>query len=173
MAVVKLEEASESDGSIFETDTIIDVEVKEIATRDVPGRDGKPSWSKFEFKFLIKGVPTYVEAEYGALVGTPIWGSVSTRFSTHPDNKLRQWAEALLNMGELPAGFELDTDMLLGRRARAITTQYKKRDGGVGHQVGGLLVSATATATPTEPWSSAAATSAPLQTNPWGDEAPF
>lgn len=169
MPVLKLEETADSDWAILPVDSIIDVEVEDISDREVPGRDGKEGWVKLEFKFLIKGVPTHLEAEYGSLVGSRIWGSVSKRLSTHPDNKLRQWAESLLNMGEFPTGFELDTDMLIGRRARAVIVQYKKRDGSFNHQVGGLLPVATTPSTPAgaDPWSSAA----PSPT--FTDEPPF
>lgn len=181
MPVVKLEEAENAEWAILDPDTIIEVEVEDITTRDVPGKDGKSGWSKFEFKFIIKGVPTHAEEEFGSLVGTRIWGSVGTRFSTHPDNKLRQWAVALLNMGDFPPGFELDTDMLIGRTARGVVRQYQKRDGSYNHQIGALLPPVTATSAPADPWSTLAiapATSTftpapPAQASFFPDDAPF
>lgn len=120
-------------------ETIVQLVVEEIELRDVPGKDGKAGWQKFSFKFKILGLPTAIEDEYASLIGTPIWGSVGAKFTIHPDNKLRQWSEALLDIGELDAGFELDTDMLIGRKARGVTGTYPKRDGGRNHDVKGLL----------------------------------
>jgi hypothetical protein len=140
MPVYKLEETEATDDwAILPEDTIVEVEVEDITEREVPGKDGREGWTKLEFRFRINAIPTDLEADYGSLVGSKIWGSVGARFTEHPDNKLRPWAQALLNMGELTVGFELDTDMLIGRKARGITSQYKKRDGSFNHQIGGLL----------------------------------
>jgi hypothetical protein len=137
MPVYKLEEAT-----TFETlpvDTIIQVEVEDIEERFVEGKNGKEGWNKLEFKFLITGLPSALQDQYGSLIGSRIWGSVSARFTVHADNKLRQWCEALLGMSVDEPGFELDTDILKTRKARAIISQYTKRDGTAAHQVAGLL----------------------------------
>jgi hypothetical protein len=146
MATFTLQENNDSVYGVLPVDTIIEVEVEDVSQREVPGRDGKEGWTKLEFKFLIKSVPTALEDEYGSLVGSRIWGSVGARFTEHPDNKLRQWSEALLNLGSLTVGFELDTDMLIGRRARGQVGQYNKRDGSQQHQIIGLLPLAAAMA---------------------------
>lgn len=46
--------------------------------------------------------------------GQDIWGDTSTRFNSHPECRLKQWAEAILGM-HLAPHFRLDTDMLLDR----------------------------------------------------------
>ena len=139
-------------------DAIILVEVLKVEDKVVPGKDGKDDWTKLEFTFKIVDVPTALEAQYGILIGTKVWGSVSSRFTGNPDNKLRQWAESLLGLGELTEGFELDTDVLVGRKARAVIGQYKKRDGSAQHQVVGLLPMAA----PVAALAPAAASSSPL-----------
>lgn len=139
MARFTLEETAGGDFLTLPEETVIQVAVETVEEREVPGRDGNPGWTKLSFRFKVLELPTALEAEYGVLIGTPIFGSVSARFTSHPDNKLRQWSEALLNIGELDPGFELDTDMLIGRKARAVTNTYKKKDGTLNHQVKGLL----------------------------------
>lgn len=119
-------------------DSIIKVEVESIEVREVEGKNGKPSWEKLEFKFKIVDVPTELANQgYNDLVGGSIWGSVGARLTDHPDNKLKQWAEALLGL-DLGIGFELDTEMLEGRQARAVTSTYQSKNG-PRHQVAGLL----------------------------------
>lgn len=121
---------------VLPPDSIVQVEVVEITEREVNGAKG--TWTKLEFKFNVIDVPDAMRDEYSEVVGGPIWGSVSARFSEHPDNKLRQWAEALFGI-ELSVGYELDTDDLIGKRARAAITNYTKRDGGKAHQVDTLF----------------------------------
>lgn len=137
MPVYKMEEAPTF--GVLPVDSIIQVEVEEITEKFVEGKNGKDGWTKLEFKFLITGVPSSLQAEYDTCVGSRIWGSVSARFTDHADNKLRQWAEALLGVTVSDPGFELDTDILVGRKARAVVSQYEKRDGSKAHQVAGLL----------------------------------
>lgn len=146
MPVYKMEEAQTF--GVLPVDTIIQVEVEELTEKFVEGKDGKDGWSKIEFKFLIRDVPSSLQDEFGSLIGTRIWGSVSARFTDHPDNKLRQWSEALLGISVSDPGFELDTDILVGRKARAVVSQYDKRDGTKAHQVAQLLPAAQ-TASPT------------------------
>jgi len=137
MPVYKMEEAT-----TFETlpvDAIIQVEVEDITEKFVEGKNGKEGWNKLEFKFLITGLPSALQDQYESLIGSRIWGSVSARFTTHDDNKLRQWAEALLGISVNEPGFELDTDILVGRKARGVVSQYTKRDGTAAHQIAGLL----------------------------------
>jgi hypothetical protein len=136
MAKYTLEEAPEF--AVLPVDAIIQVTCTDLKEIHVPGKDGKDGWVKLEFTFNVDGVPSSLQDTCGMLVDTKIWGSVPARFTTHIDNKLRQWTTGLLGM-ELNEGFELDTDMLLNRKARAVIGQYKKSNGTFQHQVAGLL----------------------------------
>lgn len=138
MPKLTLEESKDLD--CLPEDSMIIIEVVEIAERHVPGRDGKDGWDKLEFKCVIKDVAPNLREDYSELIGTNIWGSTGMRFTTHPDNKLRQWSEALLDMGELDQGFELDTDILIGRKAKAVTGTYTKRGStSKRHEINGML----------------------------------
>lgn len=119
MAKITMEEYAEF--PVLAPDTIITVKVDEITIREMQGARGP--WQKAEFQFKILGVPS---AEYDNLIGQKIWGSVPFRFTESPDNKLRQWVEAIFGM-ELSAGFELDTDLLIGRECRAVISNYDKK----------------------------------------------
>lgn len=119
MAKIVMEEYEEF--PVLPQDSIITVKVDDITVKEMQGQRGP--WQKAEFKFKILGVPS---AEYDSLVGQTIWGSVPFRFTESPDNKLRQWVEAIFGM-ELSAGFELDTDLLIGREVRAVIANYDKK----------------------------------------------
>jgi len=125
----------EDDYLLLPENTLIGVKVSEIEVVEIPGKDGKKPWEKINFKFIIKSAP----AAYDAAVGSPIWGGIGFRFSLNPDNQLYQWVSALLGGLDLQVGFELDTDLLIGREAKALTTQYPKKNGGFGHRVDSLL----------------------------------
>lgn len=140
MAKFTVEDTGDNDFLTLPEDAIVQVLVDSVEERHVPGRDGKEGWDKLNFRFKILELPTSLEEQYSPLIGSTIFGSVSARLTNHPDNKLRQWAEALLDVGELEAGFELDTDMLVGRKARGVVGQWvRKSDQQVNHQIKGLL----------------------------------
>lgn len=172
MAKITMTEAQ--DLTVIPEDTVIKVAVDSTKIIDVEGQRGP--WQKIEFRFNITDAP----GEYSALVGTPIWGSVAFRLTESPDNKLKQWTEALFGI-ELSAGFELDTDMYIGRQARAIIANYDKKNGGKGHQVGSLLplkpssvsTPASAPATATVGASASTAGTPAVASGGWNDDPPF
>lgn len=163
MAKFTLEETAGGDFLTLPDDAIVQVIVDSTEVREATNKQGE-TWKKLNFRFKILDLPTSLEEEYGVLIGSTIFGSVSAKFTMHPDNKLRQWVEALLDM-ELDAGFELDTDMLVGRKARGVVGQWvRKTDNQVNHQIKGLLPLA-----PVAVGSSGSSAGANL----WGDEPPF
>lgn len=113
---------------VLPDNSIIYLKVDALAIKQVDGARG--AWEKAEFTFKMLGVQTLGDDSdpdlYDVLIGQKIWGSIPFRFSDNPENKLKQWTEALLGL-ELEAGFELDTDILLRREARGITSHYEKR----------------------------------------------
>lgn len=78
-------------------------------------------FSKWEWEFQINE---------GEFEGLKAWGDTEDRLTSHPDNKVRQWAETLLNK-TFAIGEGVDTDDLLGLPC-VITvdnTTYEKNDG--------------------------------------------
>lgn len=133
MAKITLEEAPEFD--VFPEETVLRVRVEENEIREFDGSNGK--WEKLNFKFKVVQV---FDPQYKHMEGIPIFGGVPFRLTDHEDNQLKQWVEALLGLDELGVGFELDTDDLVGREARAITGTYtKKGTTQVRHTVASLL----------------------------------
>lgn len=144
MAKFTLQEANNNFLTLPE-DAIIQVLVESIEERTATNAKTGESWDKLNFKFKIVELPSSLEEEFGVLVGSTIFGSVAAKLTSHPDNKLRQWAEALLDLGDLGGGFELDTDMLVGRKARGVVGNWvRTSDGSVNHQIKGLLPLAAA-----------------------------
>lgn len=165
MARITLEEQPEY--ALLPVDSILHLKVDECTVKDVQGRNG--DWQKLEFKFKILGIQATGDGSpvenYDSLIGGPIWGSVPFRLTDSPENRLRQWAEAIFGM-ELGLGFELDTDNFVRREVRGLTSQYEKRnkDPRTGlpfkaHQIESLLAmggAQPAQAAPAQnPWASA------------------
>lgn len=131
MAKITMTEVEEF--TILPADTVITVRVESSEVKPIKGAKG--DWEKLDIKFKIIDAPERFRDE---VVDAPIWGGVPFRLTEHPDNKLRQWCEALFGV-ELEIGFELDTDMLVGREAKAIVGNYPRKLGGEGHQVAALI----------------------------------
>lgn len=133
MPRITMEEAEEFD--VFPEETVIQVKVMDTEVREFDGRNGK--WEKLNFEFEVTKV---FDPSYKHMEGLKIFGGVPFRLTDHEDNQLRQWVEALFGLDSLDVGFELDTDDLKDREARAITGQYtKKGTTTVRHTVESLL----------------------------------
>lgn len=109
-------------------DSIVHVKVDKVDVIELDGKNGK--WEKLNIGFKVLGIQITGDgsdpARFDSMIGTTIFGSVPFRLNNSPDNQLRQWVEALLGM-ELGLGFELDTDLLERREARAIIGQYESK----------------------------------------------
>lgn len=138
MAKIILEEQPEF--VVLPPDSIIDLKVEEANVVEAQGRNG--SWQKVEFKFKVLGIQATGDGSpvenYDTVITSTIYGSCSARLTDSPENKLRQWCEAIFQM-PLEVGFELDTDMLIGRAVRGVTSQYQTKAGSDRHQVNALL----------------------------------
>jgi len=179
MAKIIVEE--QKDLTLLPIDSILHLKVDELTIRDVDGRHGK--WQKLEFKFKILGIQAIGDGspaeQYEDVIASPIWGSVPFRLTDSAENKLRQWAEAILGI-QLGVGFELDTDLFLNRECRGITTQYDKRTTNPAtgqpfkaHQIDALLsrgdLYSTPAQQPAQHWSPPA--QPPVQ-DPWASQQP-
>jgi len=128
MASITNQEAVEF--TVIPAESIISVTCEDITLKDVEGRNG--TWQKLEFQFRVDGVQAVGDGSMSAedlaaeVVGGKIWGSAPFRLVNTPENKLKQYVEALFGM-EIGVGFELDTDLLIGKKARALTATYEKR----------------------------------------------
>lgn len=70
---------------------------------------------KIEFAFVI-------EDPGGKFDGQRLWGDTSTVFSDNPNCRLFAWTQELFGQ-ELPKGFRLDTDDLVGKHCRVVVAQ--------------------------------------------------
>lgn len=128
MATITNQEAVEF--TVIPADSIIHVTCEDVTLKEIEGRNG--TWQKLEFQFRIDGVQAVGDGSMSTedlaneVVGGKIWGSAPFRLVNSPENRLKQYVEALFGM-EIGVGFELDTDLLLGKKARAVTTTYEKR----------------------------------------------
>lgn len=128
MATFTLQEPSGSnDGekrvyTLIPDDVELEAEVKKIEAKTKPftDDDGNPV-VKLEWTFKIIG---------GEHDGRQIWGETGSKFVKHADCKLYAWSAEVFG-AELPDGFTLDTDNLIGEQCRIVTghrTYTKKGD---------------------------------------------
>jgi hypothetical protein len=83
--------------------------------------DGSEVW-RMEFSFVIEDTQSPFD-------GTRIWGDTPVTFNSHPDCKLRAWAQEILGL-DMEPGFTLDTDQLVGLHCRVVVALRKyKKDG--------------------------------------------
>lgn len=177
MARIVVEEAQEF--TSFPKDTILHLKVENVEVREVQGNRGP--WNKLEWTFKILGIQATGDGSpvenYENQIAGQIWGSCSFKLTDHPENKLRQWAEAVLNVGELGIGFELDTDHFIGREVRGITSTYEKKakdkNGNpyIGQQVDALLPMGGGVPAQQAPAQDPWATPQPQSTNPYANQA--
>lgn len=122
MPVFELEESNYT-GPIPE-DEILRAQITGIKVVTKPFKDeNNEEIKRVEFAFVV----TQSGSQYD---GQKIWGDTPTRFNDHPDCRLRAWAQEALGGGELPKGFKLDTDALVGNEVRIVVAQKKyEKDG--------------------------------------------
>jgi len=178
MAKITLEE--QPDFLVFPPDTILELKIEECSVQTFTGPRGP--FDKLAFKFKILGIQAVGDGspveKYEEMITETIFGSVPFKFTDNPENRLRQWAEAIFRQ-ELAVGFELDTDLFEGRTVRGLTSTYipKARAGetsrGPRHQVESLLPIGKVQLSAQVPEAPPVAVGA----NPWGDnqaeEPPF
>lgn len=104
-------EESEFSGYIPDGDriraTVTNIKQKEANwIDDATGQKAK----RVEFTFVLSGV----DREGQDQTGTKLWGETPMKFNTHPDCKLRNWAENLLGR-RLPPRYRLNTDELINK----------------------------------------------------------
>lgn len=175
MAKITLEEQPEF--LVFPDDSILELKIEECNIQTFNGPRGP--FDKLQFKFKILGIQALGDgspvATYESMLTDTIFGSVPFKLTDNPENRLRQWAEAIFRQ-ELSVGFELDTDLFEGRTVRGLTGSYEPKTQGDGprrrrHNVESLLPIGQVQQL------SVASNPAPAAANPWAgtqpEEPPF
>lgn len=119
MPVLILEESNYA-GPIPE-DEILPAKVSGVQQKTKPFTDDDGNAIiRMEFAFVV-------DDPGNAFDGQRLWGDTPTTFTTHPDCRLRAWAQELYGQ-ELPKGFILDTDDLKGMACRIVVAQKTYKD---------------------------------------------
>lgn len=108
-----LEESTGEEYEIIPEGTIVEAKVTKIQTVTTKMTDentGEPV-KQVEFTFVIQDEP-YVDRK--------AWGRTSTKFTTHENCRLRAWVTEIMAVNQLPTGFRLDTDALVGNQCRIV-----------------------------------------------------
>lgn len=123
MPIFEMQEPSSgggtSDRQPIPEDTILEGELLNVRVKEMPYKDddGKPV-ERTEFEFVI------TEDGYD---GRRLWGTTGTKLVDHPDCKLKAWSQEVFGQ-EFPPSYRLDTDILIGKRARLVVgyREYEK-----------------------------------------------
>lgn len=171
MAKITLEDQPEL--HTFPADSILELKIEECNIKTVQGDRG--DWEKLEFKFKILGIQAIGDGSpqhlYENWITNAIWGSTSARLTNAADNRLRNWAEAIFRQ-ELGLGFELDTDLFVGRKVRGLTSTYKTRNGHDRHQIDALLPFGGMATAGAPAQVGVAPPQAPVSADPWAAQPP-
>lgn len=108
----------------FPAESILHLKVDSIKEQVRTKKDGS-TYTRLQWVFIVQGIQVIGDgsdqANYSGMIDNKIFGSTTTFFSSSDRNQLKQWTEAILDIGPLQEGFELDTDLLVGRKCRGIT----------------------------------------------------
>lgn len=117
MPILNLEESKGFE--LLPEDSVIEVTVSNIETSEWTDPATAETRKNLNWTFTIN-TPGEWETKR-------IWGNTSLVFNTNPNCKLRNWSQSILNT-ELDSGFQLDTDDLIGRRARVVVGHKDGKD---------------------------------------------
>ena len=107
-----LEESTGVEYELIPDGTIVPAKVVEVKRETTKMKDqvtGDPV-EQIVFKFAL------LTDDYGE--GKVVWGRTSTKFSTHENCRLHAWVLEIMGVNELPAGFRLDLQDLVGNECR-------------------------------------------------------
>lgn len=126
MVALKLEKGVDReiipDSTAFEA-TVLSVEQKD--SRWLVNPDNESEGYKQELNFKVQ----LIDPNNDAYDKRWLWGSCTAWLSDSPQNKLRQWAIAILDLDLLPEGYILETDDFVGKQCRVIVEQWTSKDG--------------------------------------------
>jgi hypothetical protein len=111
----------------FEDGEILDAEVAKVSVKDAPWKtdDGVPD-KQVEFIFELPGYT--VPGKDGGTFTRRVYGNTSTVFSTSTKCKLRAWVTEIMAVDELPAGYRLELENLVGNPCRVMVDKKSWED---------------------------------------------
>lgn len=105
-------------------DTIIRCQLVEIKPKMINWNDKQTGEAKsrqmLEFWWQVKAPERFSARK--------LKGECDAKLTNHPDNRFRQWAEALLDR-QIPVGMGIDTDDIVGLTADVTVRHEKSKDG--------------------------------------------
>lgn len=112
----------------FQDGEMLDAEVAKVTLKDAPWKiEGTDEFDKqVEFVFDLPGYT--VPGKDGGTFTRRVFGQTSTVFSTSSKCKLRAWVTEIMAVDELPAGYRLELENLVGNPCRVIVDKKSWED---------------------------------------------
>lgn len=111
----------------FDDGTILDAVVSKVSVEDAPWKtdSGIPD-KQVSFVFELPGYE--VPGRDGGTFTRRVFGNTSTVFSTSSKCKLRAWVTEIMAVDELPAGYRLELENLVGNPCRVLVEKNTWED---------------------------------------------
>lgn len=128
MTMFTLEEATElPEIPAFDDGSVLDAEVVSCKLVEAPFKDdeGNPV-KQVEFVFELPGHT--VPGSDGGTFTRRVYGNTPTTFSTSSKCKLRAWVTEIMSVDELPTGYRLELENLIGNPCKVILKKNSWED---------------------------------------------
>lgn len=128
MTTFTLEESPEiPDLPAFETGTILDAVVQSVKVKDAPWKnDDGSQGQQVEFVFDLPGY-TFTGSD-GKELTRRAFGRTSTTFTNSSKCKLRAWVQEIMGADELPPGYRLELENLIGNPCKVVLEKNEWED---------------------------------------------
>jgi hypothetical protein len=120
--VLQEPQSTEQEGGPIPDDSFLEVEILGIREAFRENKDKTEKYEKLRWRFQVADP----ESDFD---GRVLFGETSRSFVCHRDCKLYAWTQQIMGY-ELPTGFELETDDLIGRRCIVHVGAEERKDGG-------------------------------------------
>jgi hypothetical protein len=111
----------------FDDGAVVDAEVVSCKTKEAPFNDddGNPV-IQVEFIFELPGYT--IPGQDGGTYTRKVYGNTSTTFTTSSKCKLRAWVTEIMGVDELPPGYRLELDNLVGNPCKVVLSKKTYQD---------------------------------------------
>jgi hypothetical protein len=109
---MKMTVEEEKPRHLFDDGAIVVAEVVTIKSEEKKSQRTGKSYTRLNWTFAVQAPGEEYDGQY-------VYGDTFATLSTREDCELRNWSQAIMNI-EMPPGFDLETDDLVGMQCRLL-----------------------------------------------------